>query len=164
MATVEQSAPPLQAGDCLSPEKFMRRWEAQPEIKFAELIGGVVYMPSPRPFEHAGSDCKVPPLEFGDSLSLDEFIRRWEAHPEIKFAELIGGMVYMPSPLAFEHGMNESDVGTWLGVYKAFTPGTAASKNATTYLLGNAPQPDSSLLILPEFGGRTRRVYKYIGG
>ncbi|MBM3997137.1 MAG: hypothetical protein FJ303_23750, partial [Planctomycetes bacterium] len=37
-------APPLQAGDRLTRERFLRIWKQHPEIKFAELIGGVVYM------------------------------------------------------------------------------------------------------------------------
>ena len=45
----------------------------------------------------------VPPLEAGDKLTRAEFLRRWEAHPEIKKAELIGGMVFMPSPLCLQH-------------------------------------------------------------
>lgn len=41
---------------------------------------------------------KVPPLHAGDRLPRFEFERRYEAHPEIKVAELIDGVVYMPSP------------------------------------------------------------------
>ena len=37
----------------------------------------------------------VPPLENGDSLGADEFMRRYEAMPEVKKAELIEGTVYM---------------------------------------------------------------------
>ena len=45
------------------------------------------------------------PLENGDRLSRAEFERRYQAHPEIKKAELIEGAVYMPSPIRFEqHG------------------------------------------------------------
>jgi hypothetical protein len=36
---------------------------------------------------------RVPPLAGGDRLSGEEFMRRWEAHPEIKRAELLGGLV-----------------------------------------------------------------------
>lgn len=35
---------------------------------------------------------QVPPLAAGDKLTRAEFLRRWEAHREIKNAELIGGM------------------------------------------------------------------------
>ena len=51
----------------------------------------------------------LPPLENGDRLSRAEFERRYQAHPEIKKAELIEGAVYMPSPIRFEqHGRPHS--------------------------------------------------------
>src|SRR4051794_37223759 len=107
----------------------------------------------------------VPPLIPGDFLSRAEFLRRWEAMPEIKRAELIGGIVYMPSPVTTRHGDTENDVATWLGVYKASTPGCAAANNAT-WLMGeeSAPQPDLSLRILPEYGGQSRMEGRYAGG
>ncbi|MEW5989232.1 MAG: Uma2 family endonuclease, partial [Chloroflexota bacterium] len=43
-----------------------------------------------------------PPLNPGDHLSRAEFHRRYEAHPEITKAELIEGVVYMPSPVRIE--------------------------------------------------------------
>ena len=35
------------------------------------------------------------PLHDGDRLTRDEFLRRWEAMPNLKHAELIDGVVYM---------------------------------------------------------------------
>jgi hypothetical protein len=55
MATVEESVPPLNGGNRLTLDEFLPRWEMHPEIKFAELIGGIVYMPSPLTYEHADS-------------------------------------------------------------------------------------------------------------
>jgi hypothetical protein len=47
----------------------------------------------------------VPPLENGDHLTRDEFERRYEAMPGLKKAELIEGVVYVPSPVRFDqHG------------------------------------------------------------
>jgi hypothetical protein len=40
----------------------------------------------------------VPPLETGDHLTRAEFERRYNAMPGLKKAELIEGVVYMPSP------------------------------------------------------------------
>src|SRR5262245_16507646 len=97
----------------------------------------------------------VPPLVAGDRLTRDEFLRRWEAHPEIKKAELIGGMVYMPSPVSVEHGDTEGQTGGWLQVYSAYTPGTASGHNTTAHLLEDAPQSDINLRILPEYGGKS---------
>lgn len=95
----------------------------------------------------------IPPLAAGDKLTRDEFIRRWEMHPEIKLAELIEGVVYMPSPVSSEHGDMDGDVGAWLSVYKAWTSGTASGRNSTTFLLDGSPQPDLNLRILREHGG-----------
>jgi len=67
----------------------------------------------------------VQELIAGDFLSRDEFLRRWEAMPQLKRAELIRGVVYMPSPLSWEHGDTEQNLATWLGNYKAATPGCA---------------------------------------
>src|SRR5206468_13086316 len=85
---------------------------------------------------------RVPPLLPGDKLSRAEFLRRWKAHPEITKAELIGGMVYMSSPVTVEHGDMEGDVGGWLTVYKAATPGTASGHNTTSFLLDDTPRPE----------------------
>lgn len=42
--------PPLESGDCLSRSEFERRYAAEPHIKRAELIEGVVYVASPLRF------------------------------------------------------------------------------------------------------------------
>ncbi|HEX5272906.1 MAG TPA: Uma2 family endonuclease [Gemmataceae bacterium] len=101
----------------------------------------------------------------GDCLSRDEFLRRWEAMPDLKRAELIRGVVYMPSPVSWEHGDTEQNVAGWLAVYKAATPGCAGANNAT-WLMGEdeAPQPDTSLRILPEYGGQSRVEGRYAVG
>lgn len=44
------------------------------------------------------------PLREGDRLSGRQFLRRWDAMPDLKRAELIGGVVFMASPLSFGHG------------------------------------------------------------
>ena len=77
--------------------------------------------------------------------------------PEVKGAELIEGIVFMPSPVKRkQHGRPHQIVGTWLGNYEIATPGTEALDNASVFLdEDNEPQPDSSLRILPEFGGQT---------
>src|SRR6184192_3784771 len=45
-----------------------------------------------------------PELITGQRMTLEEFLSRWEALPEIKNAELIEGIVYVGSPVSFEHG------------------------------------------------------------
>lgn len=107
---------------------------------------------------------RVPPLVMGDKLTRDEFMRRWEADPRINRAELIGGIVYMPSPVTVEHGDTDGDVGAWLSVYKAATPGTASGRNSTSFMLDDAPQPDLNLRINRDCGGGSWIEDHYLHG
>ncbi|HYV37815.1 MAG TPA: Uma2 family endonuclease [Gemmataceae bacterium] len=107
---------------------------------------------------------QVQPLTAGDKLSREEFLRIWEEHPEIKFAELIGGVVYMPSPLSIEHGDTDQNLGAWMCYYRTETPGTASGNNTTAFLLNDTPQADGNLRILPECGGKSRVKGKYLAG
>jgi hypothetical protein len=43
------------------------------------------------------------PLENGDSVGAVEFMRRYEAMPDVKKAELVEGIVYMGSPVSLTH-------------------------------------------------------------
>ena len=106
----------------------------------------------------------VPPLVAGDTLDWEEFERRWDATPELKFAELIGGKVYMPPPLGVEHGERDVDVSFFLRHYAMLTPGTKVAANATCRMLEDAPQPDACLRILQDYGGKSRVVGKYLHG
>lgn len=97
-------------------------------------------------------------LENGDRLSRVEFERRYMAMPDVKKAELIEGIVYMPSPVSHtRHGLPHANMLTWLGNYRAGTPGVGLGNESTVRLdLDNEPQPDAVLLIDPERGGQTR--------
>src|SRR5580658_2355454 len=108
----------------------------------------------------------VPPLENGDNLDADEFMRRYEVMPDVKKAELIEGTVYMSSPVSAAHGDPDFLMQTWLGYYPGRTPGTRGSSNVTVRLgPEDVPQPDVSLRILPEYGGQVRLdSKKYILG
>jgi hypothetical protein len=110
------------------------------------------------------AELRVQALAAGDWLTREEFLRRWEAHPEIKKAELIGGIVYMPSPVSVDHGDMDYVVGGWLFNYTMRTPGTVGGHNTTSLLLEDAPQADINARILPEFGGRSHRDGLYLGG
>lgn len=98
------------------------------------------------------------PLENGDRLTRQEFERRYAARPDIKKAELIEGVVHMPSPVRFaSHGEPHSWILAWLTTYSAATPGVRVADNATVRLdSNNEPQPDALLRIEPEAGGRSR--------
>ena len=98
-----------------------------------------------------------PPLKDGAHLSQPEFHRRYSACPDTVKAELIGGIVYMASPLRRPHAIHQPELSCALCLYKGATPGVELLDNATT-ILGppSEPQPDLALRILPEWGGRTR--------
>lgn len=100
----------------------------------------------------------VPPLENGDRLTRREFERRYEAMPQVKKAELIEGIVYMPSPVRVRsHGQPHGQIIGWVCVYCAATPGVDFADNATLRLdPDNEPQPDAVLWIDPAAGGRAR--------
>jgi len=104
------------------------------------------------------------PLFAGQRLKRDEFLRRWEAMPEVKHAELIGGLVYMPSPVSVDHGSHDSLVIGWLSYYAARTLGCSAGNDKTWLMLEDAPQPDADLRILPEYGGQSRVEGLYCAG
>jgi Uma2 family endonuclease len=104
------------------------------------------------------SPVPVPPLENGDRLTRDEFERRYEAMPHLKKAELIEGVVYVPSPTRWQaHGGPHFKLIGWLAVYETATPGLGGGDNTTVRLpLDNQPQPDAFLSVLPAHGGQMR--------
>lgn len=96
-----------------------------------------------------------PPLEQGDHLDQKTFHARYEAMPPGTRAELLEGIVHMPSPARNLHGRAQTLAIHWLATYDLATPGTQSVDNATD-ILGeeSEPQPDGILMILPEKGGR----------
>jgi Uma2 family endonuclease len=109
----------------------------------------------------------IPLLENGDRLTRAEFERRYDAMPDLKKAELIEGVVYMPSPVRQRyHGRQHSHLNFWLSAYEGSTPGVEVGDNSTVQLdQGNMPQPDCLLFIQPEHGGQVRISAKgYIEG
>lgn len=108
----------------------------------------------------------LPPLENGDHLDQKTFHERYEAMPEHVRAELIGGIVYMRSPMKRRHGQYGPQVDRWLVEYHEATPGTEVLGGATN-ILGpeSEPEPDACLIILPECGGQTWEDEKgYLNG
>lgn len=101
---------------------------------------------------------RIPLLDNGDHLTRDEFERRYEAMPQLKKAELIEGVVHMPSPVRLDrHAHPHLHVVTWIGVYEASTPGVRGGDNGTVRLdLDNEPQPDAMLFIEPTRGGQVQ--------
>ena len=108
---------------------------------------------------------EVPALENGDRLTRCEFERRYARRPDIKKAQLIEGIVYMPSPVSFAHAEAHSAIHSVLGVYAASTAGVRVADNATVRLdLDNEPQPDVLLCIDAPAGGRSRLSDGYLEG
>jgi hypothetical protein len=99
----------------------------------------------------------IPPLRQGDRLTRAEFERRYDAMPNLKKAELIEGVVYMPSPVTVSHSKSHFDFIGWMAIYRMFTPGVEGGDNGSLRLdLNNMPQPDAFLRILEECGGQAR--------
>jgi Uma2 family endonuclease len=107
---------------------------------------------------------RIPPLQSGDRLTAEEFERRYDAMPDLKKAELINGVVYLPLPVTWdEHGGSHFDLIGWLGLYRMATPGVRGGDNATLRLpLANRPQPDACLFIEPSHGGQVQIVDRYL--
>ncbi|MCU0546701.1 MAG: Uma2 family endonuclease [Oscillatoriaceae cyanobacterium Prado104] len=96
------------------------------------------------------------PLENGDRLSQPEFHDRYLAMPNVKKAELIEGIVYMPSPVrSRSHAQPHAAIVGWLHNYWIATPGVDLGIETTVFLDGeNEPQPDALLRI--ENGGTSQ--------
>ena len=95
-------------------------------------------------------------LEAGDNLTREEFHRRYCARPDIKKAELIDGVVYVPSPLRIDrHAEPHLFVVLWLGTYARLR--TEARRRRQRHgppAGGDEVQPDA-FLWRPEAAGRT---------
>ncbi len=100
----------------------------------------------------------LPPLQAGDRLNRIEFERRYNAMADVTGAQLVEGVVYMPSPVrAKKHGEPHFDLNGWLYVYRAHTPGVRGGDNSSLRLdMVNMPQPDSYLRIEHVCGGSSR--------
>ena len=104
-------------------------------------------------------------LVAGDRMTRCEFHRRYEAMPHCKKAELVEGVVHMPSPVSHtRHARPHFHLLSVLGNYCAATPGLDAGDNATVLLdLANELQPDVHLRIA--HGGSSRvRADGYLEG
>ncbi len=95
------------------------------------------------------SALRVPLLENGDRLTRVEFERRYEAHPEIKKAELLNGRVLIPSRTGTTaHGESTASLGLLLGTYAAESRMLLVTSNSTLRIdEDNEPQPDLILRI-----------------
>lgn len=107
------------------------------------------------------------PLEPGDRLDAAEFERRYDATPNLKKAELVEGVVYMPSPVRLDrHAEPHIHMRAWIGCYQAATTHVRVADNATIRLDEfNMPQPDGLLMIESAHGGQaTLGIDGYVVG
>lgn len=105
---------------------------------------------------------ELPRLEAGDHLSQPAFHELYSAMPPNFRAELIKGVVIVPSPLFTDHGEYHLLVATWLGTYRLATPGTRAVDNGSLLLPPDAEvQPDAMLLIEAVCGGQSHQEGGY---
>jgi len=155
---------PLENGDHLTAEEFLKRYAATPGLKKAELLDGEVYIETGYS-THDGSGFA---LQNGDHLTGEEFLKRYEATAGIHKAELIDGMVYIVAPPVShsEHSNQQLYLAAILGVYVASTPGIDGGDNGTVrFDPKNIPQPDLTLFVLSTHGGRTSvGPDKYLSG
>ena len=84
-------------------------------------------------------------LHNGDRMSLQEFFSVWERIPDLKRAELIDGVVHLPSPVYPPHGFYEVMLSRWLDTFAEMRGGVYVASNISHKLLGNSPQPDLAL-------------------
>lgn len=63
----------------------------------------------------------------------------------------------MPSPIRASHSRSHGDIMTWLGTYRAATPGVSLHDNTTVRLdADNEVQPDALLRLEAALGGNSR--------
>lgn len=108
--------------------------------------------PYPRPSRHGQL------LFNGDRLDQKSFHTLYEQTPEGFKAELIGGVVYLASPVSIRHGRPHARLAAWVANYVEETPHTDGLDNTTNILdeEDSEPQPDLMLRIDPAAGGQTR--------
>jgi Uma2 family endonuclease len=115
---------------------------------------------------------KAPPLIDGDSLSVEEFLRRYEACPEGFHAELLDGIVHVTSTTIENsngkvihtmmasprfHGRQQFTLTLVLGAYVQQTPGIEGLSPSSLVLPDgtSVPEPDLLLCVDPDAGGGT---------
>jgi len=102
---------------------------------------------------------RVPELHNGDRLTRAEFERRYARMPQVNKAELIEGIVYIPSPVRYRaHSLPHSWLNAWLAYYASKTPGLEGVGNNGTVRLDedNEPQPDLMLRLPEKAGGQSK--------
>jgi len=97
-------------------------------------------------------------LESGDRLPREEFHRRYSLRPDIRKAELIGGIVYVASPARWDkHGKHQMLAVMWLGAYAEDRADVGVGVGDSVFLTGgDEVQPDAFLFRLSGLGAGAR--------
>ena len=114
-----------------------------------------------------GFSAVTPARNLVDGQRLDQptFHALYEAMPPGARAELINGVVLMPSPVGPSHGRAHLLTLMWLGFYQANTLGVEALVDTSTALgLKSEPQPDAMLRIIAPGAGRTTADQRFVHG
>jgi Uma2 family endonuclease len=104
-------------------------------------------------------------LESGDRLTRAEFHRRYCARPDIKKAELVNGVVYVPSPVRFlHHGRPHGLVMLWLGTYCLRDSELLLADNTTVFLDDRSEVQPDAFIWRQEPGGPRLTKDGYVEG
>lgn len=92
-------------------------------------------------------DTILPVLEPGDHLTAAEFDRRYALRKDIHKAELVQGIVYMPSPVRInEHATSSAILVAWVANYSLGHPGVRCANDGSVRLAPrDRVQPDAML-------------------
>ncbi len=113
------------------------------------------------------SDVDVPTRALVEGQRLDRraFHALYETMPPGIRAELINGVVLMPSPVGPAHALAHIPTIVWASYYVENTLGVQTLDNPSTAMgLKSEPQPDVLIRILAECGGQTRMDRRFIDG
>jgi Uma2 family endonuclease len=98
-------------------------------------------------------------LENGDRLTLDEFNRRYCARPDLRHAELIEGVVHLPSPARIpQHADPLGLIAGWLAAFCALTTGVRLALGGTTRLSDESQVEPDAFLYRTGLGGAGFRI------
>lgn len=93
----------------------------------------------------------------GDCMTRTQFHLAYGRMPNDYRAELIGGIVFEPSPLAYSHGKNHIKLAYLFETYSRATPGTEVADNVSVFLSEeDEVQPDLVLRTIQKCGGKSR--------
>lgn len=95
-----------------------------------------------------------PELHNGDRMMRSEFHVAYSQMPQGYRAELIGGIVFEPSPVSYSHGKSHLELGCLLKTYARLTPNTEVAADATL-ILGADDEVQPDLVLRIARGGRS---------